>query len=50
MTDRENAVQRIRELRGQIEYHRHLYYENDAPQISDYEFDALFEELKALGE
>ncbi len=48
MTDRENAVQRIRELRGQIEYHRHLYYENDAPQISDYEFDALFEELKAL--
>lgn len=47
MTEHEAAA-RIRALREQIERHRRLYYENDAPEISDYEFDALFEELKRL--
>ncbi len=46
--DRQSAAERIEELRRQIEYHRKLYYENDAPEISDFAFDALFEELKAL--
>ena len=42
------AAARISTLRQQIEHHRKLYYENDAPEISDFAFDALFEELKAL--
>ncbi len=43
-----NAAARAAELRSLIEHHRRLYYENDAPEISDHAFDALFEELKAL--
>lgn len=48
MESREQAAERISFLRQQIEYHRRLYYENDAPEISDFAFDALFEELKQL--
>ena len=44
----ETAAARAEELRRLIEYHRRLYYENDAPEISDFAFDALFEELKRL--
>lgn len=39
---------RIEYLRRELERHSKLYYENDAPVISDYEYDALFEELKQL--
>lgn len=39
---------RIDELRRQIAYHSKLYYENDAPEISDYDYDMMFEELKTL--
>ena len=48
ITNKTEAAARIAELRAQIEHHRRLYYENDAPEISDHAFDALFEELKAL--
>lgn len=47
--DLNTAKARIDSLRREIEHHRKLYYENDAPEISDFAFDALFEELKALG-
>ncbi len=47
MTQAEAAV-RIEELRREIIRHSRLYYENDAPEISDYEYDALFRELKEL--
>lgn len=40
--------QRINYLRKIIAYHSKRYYENDAPEISDFEYDKLFEELKAL--
>jgi len=37
-------------LRREIERHNRLYYREDAPEISDAEFDALFRELLALEE
>lgn len=39
---------RIEELRKQIEYHSDRYYNEDNPEISDYEFDMLMRELKQL--
>ncbi len=44
----QDAEKRISHLRAEIDRHRTLYYENEAPEISDFAFDALFEELKAL--
>ena len=38
---------RIKDLQAQVEYHQHLYY-NSQPEISDAEFDKLWDELKAL--
>ena len=35
------------ELRSKIEYHMDLYYNQDAPEISDYEYDSMMRELKA---
>lgn len=43
-----NVEQRINHLRTLIKYHSKRYYENDAPEISDFEYDKLFEELKSL--
>lgn len=42
-----NVKERIEELRNLIENHNRLYYD-EKPEISDYEFDALIQELKAL--
>ena len=39
---------RIKELRGAIEYHNKRYYDEDAPVISDYEYDMMLRELKRL--
>jgi DNA ligase (NAD+) len=39
---------RIEELRRQIEHHNRLYYDEDAPEIPDFEYDALMRELKRL--
>ena len=44
----ESAEKRIAELRAQIHRHNHLYYVENAPQISDREYDKLMEELIAL--
>lgn len=41
---------RIEYLRETLKYHSKLYYENDEPEISDYEYDMLFDELKTLEE
>jgi DNA ligase (NAD+) len=41
-------TQRIADLRRQIRHHEHRYYVEDAPEISDGEFDALMRELAAL--
>ncbi len=33
-------------LKQKIEYHMNLYYNEDSPEISDYEYDMLMQELK----
>ncbi len=38
----------ISNLRAEIDYHNDLYYQQAAPEISDYEFDQLLELLKKL--
>ena len=45
-----NAKIRAEELREKINYNSRLYYENDAPEISDYEYDMMFRELTELEE
>ena len=42
------ARERAAELRAEIERHNRLYYEADAPEITDAEYDALLRELEAL--
>lgn len=44
----EQAKQQIEELRDQIEYHNKKYYTEDAPEISDYEYDMLYRRLENL--
>lgn len=42
------AAARVADLRAQITRHDRLYYEMDAPEIPDAEYDRLFRELQAL--
>jgi DNA ligase (NAD+) len=42
------VVARVEELRATIEHHRRLYYQQDAPEIADAEYDALVRELAEL--
>jgi DNA ligase (NAD+) len=42
------AQEEIQQLRAEIERHSDLYYQSDAPEISDFEFDQLLERLKTL--
>ena len=39
---------RIQYLADAVKYHRELYYNHSAPEISDVEFDSLWDELKSL--
>ncbi len=39
---------RAEELRKEIEYHSGRYYDMDAPEITDYEYDMLMRELKEI--
>ena len=42
------AIDKIKELVEQLNYHRNLYYNKSRPEISDFEYDNLFDELVAL--
>lgn len=48
--DKINAEKRIKELSEVLEEHSYKYYVLDNPEISDYDFDMLMNELKALEE
>lgn len=41
-------TKRIEELREILSYHNEKYYNQDSPEISDYEYDMLMNELKEL--
>ncbi len=46
--DRNQAEARIQNLREELERHINLYYNMDTPEISDYEYDTMMQELKSL--
>lgn len=46
--DKKQAELRIKELKSELEYHIDRYYNQDNPQISDYEYDMKMQELKKL--
>lgn len=48
--DRISAGKRIKELSEVLEEHSYKYYVLDSPDIDDYDFDMLMNELKALEE
>ena len=48
--DRNQAEARIKELKQELEYHIERYYNQDNPEISDYEYDMKMQELKKLEE
>ena len=48
--DLAQAARRVSALREQIDYHSRRYYDDDAPEIEDDEFDALTRELRQLEE
>lgn len=41
---------KILELRETLQYHSNRYYNDDAPEIEDYEYDMMMRELKSLEE
>ncbi len=45
---KEDAKKRIKELRDLVEYHAKRYYDEDSPEISDFEYDMLMLELRNL--
>ena len=46
--NQKQAKERIEELRKQVEYHAKKYYDEDKPEISDFEYDMLMVELRNL--
>ena len=44
----EEIKKHMRELEEKLLYHSKKYYDDDAPEISDYEYDMMLEELKRL--
>lgn len=44
----EDVKKQIEQLRSLITYHNEKYYDQDAPEITDYEYDQLLKQLKNL--
>ncbi len=48
MAEDSNTRNRIESLRELVRYHNRRYYVEDAPEIGDAEYDALYKELETL--
>ena len=48
MSEKNDILQKIQKLRRELTHHAKLYYVYDSPEISDYEYDMMFAELKRL--
>ena len=46
--DKKQAEKRIKELREKTEYYATKYYDDDKPEISDFEYDMMMLELRTL--
>ena len=46
--NKKQAEKRIKELRKTVEYHAKKYYDDDKPEITDFEYDMLMLELRTL--
>ncbi len=46
--EKQEAKKQIQELRKKLEYYAQKYYDEDKPEITDYEYDMLMNKLKAL--
>ncbi len=46
--NKKEAKERIENLRKQLEYHAKKYYDEDKPEISDFEYDMMMVELRNL--
>ena len=46
----QNIKEKIEKLRATLRYHSDRYYNDDAPEIEDYEYDMMMRELKGLEE
>ena len=44
----DEAKKQIKDLRKKLEYYANKYYDEDAPEITDYEYDMMMNKLKAL--
>ena len=45
-----SITQRVAELRQELNHHNHRYYVLDDPEISDYDYDRLLQELRGIEE
>jgi DNA ligase (NAD+) len=48
MAKADDAKKKIEALREELRHHEHLYYVLDAPELTDAQYDALMNQLKAL--
>ena len=48
MTRKPTLEQELQELRDEIRYHEHLYHVEDAPELTDAQYDALMNKLKKI--
>lgn len=46
--DFKTAKTKYKELKKTIKYHNNLYYNEDSPEIEDFEYDAMMRELKQI--
>ncbi len=48
MSEKNEILEKIKKLRRELTHHARLYYVYDSPEISDYDYDMMFAELKHL--